>query len=60
MSLLSACSDNPSAPARGPGTPTYQLLRQDVIIDADMWDTEPRMMAAGLGFTGIIGVPAST
>ena len=39
------------------GTPTYQILRQDVIINADMWDDEPKMMAAGLGFTHIIGVP---
>jgi len=41
----------------GHGTPTYQILRQDVIINADMWDEEPKMMAAGLGFTHIIGVP---
>lgn len=33
------------------------ILREDTIINADLWDTEPRMMAAGLGFTGIIGVP---
>ena len=33
------------------------VLREDTITNADMWDTEPRMMAAGLGFTNIIGVP---
>ena len=54
---MAGCSDNPSGQASDQGTATYQLLRQDVIIDADMWDSEPRMMAAGLGFTGIIGVP---
>ncbi len=32
------------------------VLREDVLVNADMWDTEPRMMAAGLGFTNIIGV----
>ena len=41
----------------GDGTPTYQILRQDVIINADIWDEEPKIMAAGLGFTHIIGVP---
>jgi len=33
------------------------LLREDRLVSADAWDTEPRMLAAGLGFTGIIGVP---
>ena len=38
-------------------TATSQLLHKDVLIDADMWATKPRMLAAGLGFTGIVGVP---
>ena len=38
-------------------SPTYQVLRQDVIINADIWAAKPEMMAAGLGFTNIIGVP---
>jgi hypothetical protein len=44
----------------GGGTPTYQILREDVLINADIWDTRPRMIAAGLGFTNIIGVPGLT
>jgi hypothetical protein len=36
---------------------TYQVLRQDVIINADIWAAKPEMMAAGLGFTNIVGVP---
>jgi hypothetical protein len=36
---------------------TYRILRQDVIINADIWAQKPEMMAAGLGFTGIVGVP---
>jgi hypothetical protein len=36
---------------------TYQVLRQDVIINADIWAAKPEMMAAGLGFTSIVGVP---
>jgi hypothetical protein len=38
-------------------TATSQQLKRDVLINADMWEPEPRMMAGGLGFTGIIGVP---
>jgi hypothetical protein len=45
-----------SAPRQGPS----RLLRQDVLINADLWDTKPRMMAAGLGFTNIVGVPGLT
>ena len=32
------------------------VVREDKLVNADMWDTEPRMMAAGLGFTNIIGI----
>ncbi len=35
----------------------YRILRQDVIVNADIWNRKPEIMAAGLGFTGIIGVP---
>jgi hypothetical protein len=35
----------------------YQTLREDKIINADIWDSQPKMLAAGLGFTNIIGVP---
>lgn len=38
-------------------TATSQQLKQDVLKNADMWDPEPKMLAAGLGFTNIIGVP---
>jgi hypothetical protein len=38
-------------------TLTYRQLQQDVLIDADYWELEPRILAAGLGFTEIIGVP---
>jgi hypothetical protein len=42
----------------GGGTPlSSQILRQDVIINADIWAQKPEMMAAGLGFTSILGVP---
>jgi hypothetical protein len=36
---------------------SYRVLRRDVIINADIWNSKPEMMAAGLGFTNIIGVP---
>ncbi len=41
-------------------TTSYQMLRQDTITNADIWDPEPKMLAAGLGFTNIIGVPNLT
>jgi hypothetical protein len=44
------------AGAAGP-TPSSQLLKQDTLINADMWTRKPQMLAAGLGFTNIIGVP---
>ena len=37
-------------------TVTYQTLLTDRLINADMWDTVPRIMSAGYGFEGIQGV----
>ncbi len=60
------CSDSSGVPqdlpcTGGPdGSPpaaSYLLLRQDVLTNADYWEPEPRILAAGLGFTDIIGVP---
>lgn len=48
---------NPVPVPSPPTSPIYQSLRQDILINADLWDLQPRMLAAGLGFTGIIGVP---
>jgi hypothetical protein len=50
----SSTSAKRSAPMTSPG---YQVLRRNVIINADIWNKKPEMMAAGLGFTSIIGVP---
>jgi hypothetical protein len=47
----------PGQSSAGGTPPTYQVLRQDVIINADIWAAKPEMMAAGLGFTSIVGVP---
>lgn len=41
-------------------TVAYQMLRQDTITNADLWGPEPKMIAAGLGFTNIIGIPNLT
>lgn len=40
----------------GAGMSPYDVLKLDIAINADLWDTEPRLMAAGLGFSNIIGV----
>ncbi|MGH3405710.1 MAG: hypothetical protein ACRDRJ_24940 [Streptosporangiaceae bacterium] len=66
--LLLAVTVLAAAPAAASGSPTpggsgsklpysYRVLRRDVIINADIWNRKPEMMAAGLGFTSIIGVP---
>ena len=49
----------PAVPGQSGGeTPlSYQILRQDVIVNADIWARKPEMMAAGLGFTSIVGIP---
>lgn len=49
------------APRAGAADPqptrTSQQLKRDVLINADMWRRKPAMLAGGLGFTDIIGVP---
>src|SRR6202161_4819464 len=57
LAVASANASLATARSSVPATsPTYQALRQDVIINADIWAAKPEMMAAGLGFTNIIGV----
>lgn len=65
--VVAAMASSASAPSPASGasaarggerqTPTYGLLKLDVLINADIWAKRPEMMAAGLGFTSIIGVP---
>ncbi len=64
--LLAGCSDAGHSPQNlactggpdgSPPNPLYVSLMQDHLTDADYWETEPRILAAGLGFTDIIGVP---
>lgn len=48
-----------SSPGRLQAEPTlsYQLLMQDILINADLWDTVPRILASDYAFEGIIGIP---
>jgi len=48
-----------AAPAPDPAkqTPAYIQLQRDVLINADLWTDKPEILAANLGFEGIIGVP---
>lgn len=40
-------------------SPLYEFfLQRDILINADIWDEEPKIIGAGLGFTKILGVPA--
>lgn len=38
-------------------TPAYVQLHEDVLINADLWSSELKILAANYGFEGIIGVP---
>src|SRR5262249_59780041 len=58
LSITGVTGSSALAKRNGPMTsPGYQVLRRNVIINADIWNKKPEMMAAGLGFTTIIGVP---
>lgn len=48
MCLVSAATAQPAA---------YQALMQDVLVEADIWDDEPRILSASFGFDGILGIP---
>jgi hypothetical protein len=63
---LAGCSDTTlppqdlrctGGPDGSPPDPLYLVLMDDVLTNADYWEPEPRILAAGLGFTDIIGVP---
>ena len=50
----------PDTAGAGEDGPTIApLLKRDILIGADMWDTIPRLMSLTLNFEGIIGIPNS-
>ena len=57
MPAASSAAAGPRVRAARPEPLGYRVLHQDIIINADIWNRKPEMMAAGLGFTGIVGVP---
>jgi hypothetical protein len=46
-----------SSTAKAEPNVLYEALMQDVLINADYWTTEPKILSASLGFTQILGVP---
>ena len=44
----------------GDGLSFIDLLNLNIHVNADLWDHEPKMLAGGLGFSNIIGVPGFT
>ncbi len=59
FALSSVCAATVPASAEdtpGAANPAYTSLMQDVLINADYWGKKPKMLAAGLGFTNILGV----
>ena len=66
LAAVVGCSDATQSPQNltctggpngSPPNPLYVSLMQDQLTNADYWEDEPRILAAGLGFTDIIGVP---
>jgi len=51
--LLIGCSEQPFLDQP---TKTFEVLMQDIIINADLWSSEPQILSAGYGFEGIMGV----
>ena len=50
----------PRSASAGENGPTIApILKRDIVIGADMWDTTPRLMSLTLNFDGIIGIPNS-
>jgi hypothetical protein len=49
--------DQSDAPPEDELPVPYQQLMTDRLVDADYWQEEPAILAAGLGFTNINGVP---
>jgi hypothetical protein len=46
-----------SPPPTGRANPLYELLKQNVLINADYYNAMPSILGASLGFTHILGVP---
>lgn len=61
LSILAACLFTASftANANSGPSPSYRLLMQDILINADLWSEVPEILSAGYGFEGIIGVPGN-
>lgn len=57
--VLSACSSSVTSTPSGSAQPSqsYQLLMQDILINADLWTDRPEILSAGYGFDGILGIP---
>ena len=47
----------PTAASAEDPTKSSQLLKKDVLVGADMWTWKPQMLAGGMGFNAILGVP---
>jgi hypothetical protein len=55
--VVLAASVAPGQARAQDGGTLYPVLKKDVLIGADMWAKKPKMLAAGLGFVNILGVP---
>ena len=35
----------------------YYFCKENILVNADLWEAEPKIIGAGLGFTKILGIP---
>ena len=55
--LCAFCAFMLCANATAQSLPAPQWMKRDILINADIWEKEPKILAAGLGFTNILGIP---
>ena len=58
LSTFILCSQTYSQSIFHSTSPLYEFfLQRDILINADLWGKEPKIIGAGLGFTKILGIP---
>ena len=58
FAILCVCTKGIGQPILPGTSPLYEFfLQRDVLINADIWEAEPKIIGAGLGFTNILGIP---
>lgn len=56
--LIGPSSDNGGSAQ--PPTATSLIVRQDILVNADIWDRQPKIFAANTAVIGAVGIPGMT